>query len=157
MAWTPAIERVKVVLLEDVKGTGKAGETKEVANGYARHFLIPRRLASPATRDTVEHFQRQKASAARRLEKELQEARALATQLASAQIVLALRTGKDGKPFGSITTADVASALKQQHRITLDRRKISLPEPVRGLGPATCQVKLHREVTAQIPLMVTTQ
>ncbi len=148
---------MKVVLLEDVKGTGKAGDTKDVANGYARNFLIPRRLAAPATRDTVEHFQRQKASAARRLEKELQQARALAAQLASAQIVLALRTGKDGKPFGAITTADVASGLKQQHGITLDRRKISFSEPVRGLGPATCLVKLHREVTAQIPLMVTTR
>jgi len=70
-------------------------------------------------------------------------------------VVLKLRSGEDGKLFGAVTNADVASALKQQHGITLDRRKIEFDEPVKAMGPGSAQVKLHREVTARIPLMVT--
>lgn len=146
---------MKIVLLEDVRGTGKAGDTKDVADGYARHFLIPRRLAVAATAGALERQQRQKAQEQRRQNKELQEAQALAARLEGAQVVLKLRTGKDGKLFGAVTNADVASALKQQHGITLDRRKIEFAEPVRALGPAACQVRLHRDVLAKIPLMVT--
>lgn len=146
---------MKVVLLEDVRGTGKAGDTKDVADGYARNFLLPRRLAVAATAGALERQQRQKAQEQRRQTKELQEAQALAARLEALQVVLKLRTGKDGKLFGAVTNADVASALKQQHGITLDRRKIEFAEPVRALGPATCQVRLHREVLAKIPLMVT--
>ncbi len=147
---------MKIVLLEDVRGTGKAGDTKEVADGFARNFLIPRRLAIAATRGAIEHQQRLQATAAQRLEKEVREARALAAQLEAAQVVLKVRTGRDGKLFGTVTNADVASALKQQLGVILDRRKIEFAEPVRALGPAICQVKLHREVTAKIPLVVTT-
>lgn len=146
---------MKVVLLEDVKGTGKAGETREVADGFARNFLIPRQLATPATRGAVERLEREKATATRQRERELDEARALAGKLESAQVTLKLRTGKDGKLFGAVTNADVASALKQQHGITVDRRKIEFVEPVRALGPATAEVKVHAQVVARVPLMVT--
>ena len=147
---------MKVVLIQDVKGTGKAGETKEVADGFARNYLIPRKLAQPATRGAVERVDREKATAAQREQRELSDARALAARLEAAQVVLKLRGGKEGKLFGAVTNADVASALKQQHGITLDRRKIEFEEPVKALGPGTAQVKLHREVTARISLMVTT-
>jgi large subunit ribosomal protein L9 len=129
---------MKIVLLQDVKGTGKAGETKDVADGYARNFLLPQKLAQQATRGAQDQVDRQKATESKREERELADARALAVRLEAAQVVLKLRSGKDGKLFGAVTNADVASALKQQHGITLDRRKI----------------KLHREVTARIPLMV---
>lgn len=146
---------MKVVLLEDVRGTGKAGETKEVADGYARNYLLPRKLARPATRGALEAVDREKATAERRTQKELTDARALATQLESTQLILKVKTGKEGKLFGSITNADVASALKQQRDISIDRRKIEFPEPVRGLGPAVCEIKLHPQVTARVPLLVT--
>ena len=146
---------MKVVLIQDVKGTGKAGDTKDVADGYARNFLIPRKLAQPATRGAEAQVERQKVTAVQREERELGEARALAARLEAAQVVLKLRAGKDGKLFGAVTNADVASALKQQHAITLDRRKIEFDEPVKAMGPGTAHVKLHREVTARIPLMVT--
>ena len=146
---------MKVVLIEDVKGTGKAGETKDVAAGYARNFLIPRRLAQPATRGAQQQIEREKATATQREQRELTEAKSLAAKLEAAQVVLKLRSGKDGKLFGAVTNADVASALKQQHGITLDRRKIEFEEPVRAMGPGAAHVKLHREVTARIPLMVT--
>lgn len=146
---------MKIVLTEDVKGTGKAGETKDVADGYARNFLLPQKLAQPATRGAVDRIDRQRATAVQREKRELDDARTLATRLSAAQVTLKLRVGKDGKLFGAVTNADVASALKQQHGITLDRRKIEFPEPVKAMGPATAQVRLHREVSAGIPLMVT--
>lgn len=147
---------MKVVLIQDVKGTGKAGETKDVADGYARNFLLPRKLAQPATKGAEAQVERQKATAVQREERELAEARDLAKRLEGAQVTLKLRSGKDGKLFGAVTNADVASALKQQHGITLDRRKIEFDEPVKAMGPGTAHVKLHRDVTARIPLMVTT-
>ena len=146
---------MKVVLTEDVKGTGKAGETREVADGYARNYLLPRMLAQAASKGAVERIDRQRATAVQREQRELDEAKSLATRLSEAQVTLKLRSGKDGKLFGAVTTSDVASALKQQHGITLDRRKIEFPEPVRAMGRATAQVRLHREVSAAIPLMVT--
>src|SRR5439155_27065657 len=115
---------MKVVLTEDVKGTGKAGETKDVADGFDRNFLIPGKLAQPATRGAQEQVDRQKATAVQREQRELSDAKALAVRLEAAQVTLKLRSGKDGKLFGAVTNADVASALKQQHGITLDRRKI---------------------------------
>ncbi|HEY4872077.1 MAG TPA: 50S ribosomal protein L9 [Candidatus Dormibacteraeota bacterium] len=145
---------MKVVLLQDVKGTGKAGETKDVADGFARNFLLPQKLAQQASRGAQEQVDRQKATETKREERELADARALAVRLEAAQVVLKLRSGKDGKLFGAVTNADVASALKQQHGITLDRRKIEFEEPVKAMGPGSAQVKLHREVTARIPLMV---
>jgi len=145
---------MKVVLIQDVKGTGKAGEAKDVADGYARNYLIPRKLAQPATRGAQEQVDRRKATEVQREQRELTDARALAVRLEAAQVVLKLRSGKDGKLFGAVTNADVASALKQQHGITLDRRKIEFEEKVTAMGPGTAQVKLHREVTARIPLMV---
>jgi large subunit ribosomal protein L9 len=146
---------VKVVLTQDVKGTGKAGETKDVSDGYARHFLIPKKLAQPASRGAEAQLERQKSTAAQREQRELADARELASKLESAQVVLKLRSGKDGKLFGAVTNADVAAALKQQHGIVLDRRKIEFEEPVKAMGPGSAHVKLHHEVTARIPLMVT--
>ena len=146
---------MKVVLTQDVKGTGKAGETKDVADGYARNYLLPRKLAQPATRGAQEQVDRLRTTTVQREQREVAEARALATRLEAVQVVLKLRSGKDGKLFGAVTNADVASALKQQHGITLDRRKIEFDEPVKAMGPGAAHVKLHREVTARIPLMVT--
>jgi large subunit ribosomal protein L9 len=146
---------MKVVLLEDVKGTGKAGETHEVRDGYARNFLLPRRLALAATRGAVESMERQRQAESRRAQREVEEAEALRARLEKLNVTLTLRTGKDGKPFGAVTNADIASALKQQHGIAMDRRKIALAEPIKALGPARAEVRLHREVTARLPLQVT--
>jgi large subunit ribosomal protein L9 len=146
---------MKVVLLEDVKGTGKAGETKEVADGYARNYLLPKKLAAPASHGALQAVDREKATAERRTQKELADARTLAAQLESIQLVLKMKTGKEGKLFGSVTNAHVASALKQQREISIDRRKIEFTEPIRGLGPAMAEIKLHPQVTARVPLMVT--
>src|SRR6195256_1817577 len=106
---------MKVVLTQDVKGTGKAGETKDVANGFARNFLLPRKLAQPATKGAQEQVDRVKATAVQRENRELDDAKALAVRLEAVQVVLKLRSGKDGKLFGAVTNADVASGLTPPH------------------------------------------
>lgn len=146
---------MKVVLLEDIKGTGKAGDTKDVADGYARNYLLPKKLAVAASRGALQRVEREKATTVQREQRELKDARELAARLEVAQVTIKLRAGKDGKVFGAVTNAEVASALKQQFGITLDRRKIEFPEPIRAMGPAASQVRLHKEVIARIPLMVT--
>ena len=142
-------------MTKDVERVGKAGDIKDVSDGYGRNFLLPRKLAQPATKGAQEQVDRVKATAVQRENRELDDAKALAVKLEAMQVILRLRSGKDGKLFGAVTNADVASALKQQHGITLDRRKIEFDEPVKAMGPGTAHVKLHREVTARIPLMVT--
>jgi len=117
--------------------------------------VVRARRGTTTTRGAQEQVDRQKATAVQREQRELSDAKALAVRLEAAQVTLKLRSGKDGKLFGAVTNADVASALKQQHGITLDRRKIEFEEPVKAMGPGSAQVKLHREVTARIPLMVT--
>src|SRR5947209_9015598 len=136
---------MKVVLTQDVKGTGKAGETKDVADGYARNFLLPRKLAQPATKGAQQQVDRAKATAVQREQRELDEAKGLAVKLEAVQVVLKLRSGKDGKLFGAVTNADVASALKQQHGITLGRREIEFDEPVKAMGAGTAHVKRSEE------------
>src|SRR5207237_10770166 len=117
----------------DVKGNGKSGETKDVADGFARNFLIPRKLAQPATRGAQDQVDRQKASTVQREQRDLADAKALAVRLEAVQVVLKLRSGKDGKLFGAVTNADVASALRQQHAITIDRRQIECEEPGKAM------------------------
>src|SRR5438094_9252766 len=106
---------MKVVLTQDVKGTGKAGETKDVADGYARNFLLPRKLAQPATTGAQEQVDRIKATTVQREQRELHEAKALAVKLEALQGVLKLRSGKHGQLCGAVTNADLASAVQQQH------------------------------------------
>jgi len=101
---------MKVVLIQDVKGTGKAGETKDVADGFARNFLIPRKLAQPATRGAQEQVDRQKSTTVQREQRELSDAKALAVRLEAAQVGLKLRSGKDGKLFGAVTHSSSSTA-----------------------------------------------
>ena len=146
---------MKVVFIRDCIERTHSVVTKYVDDGYARNFLLPRKLAQPATKGAQQQVDRAKATTVQREQRELDEAKALAVKLEAVQVVLKLRSGKDGKLFGAVTNADVASALKQQHAITLDRRKIEFDEPVKAMGAGPAHVKLHREVTARIPLMVT--
>src|SRR5258708_34062580 len=112
---------MKVVLTQDVKGTGKAGETKDVADGYARNFLLPRKLAQPATKGAQQQVDRGKATTVQRENRELDEAKTLAVKLEAVQVVMKLHSGKDGKLFGAVTYSEVASARTQQPGIPLDR------------------------------------
>ncbi|NMC32388.1 MAG: 50S ribosomal protein L9 [Veillonellaceae bacterium] len=145
---------MKVVLLEEVKKLGKKGDVLEVAEGYARNFLLPKKLAAPATADTLNQLQQQKAAAADRQKRQLEEARLLAAQLAKIEVKVAAKAGEGGKLFGAVTTKDIADAAKAQHGIELDRRKMEIPEPIKNMGPTTVVLKLHPEVTAEIKIQV---
>src|SRR2546430_13199715 len=110
---------MKVVLIQDVKGTGKAGETKDVADGFARNFLIPRKLAQPATRGAQEQVDRQKSTTVQREQRELSDAKALAVRLQAAPVGLKPRSGEDGKLVGAVTNPDAAAGTNEEHGTTL--------------------------------------
>ena len=145
---------MKVVLLQEVKKLGKKGDILEVADGYARNFLLPKKLAAPATADTLNQLQQQKAAVADRQKRQLEEAKLLASQLAKIEVKVAAKAGEGGKLFGAVTTKDVADAAKAQHGLELDRRKMDIPEPIKNLGPAAVVLKLHPEVTTEIKIQV---
>ena len=145
---------MKVVLLQEVKKLGKKGDILEVAEGYARNFLLPKKLAAPATADTLNQLQQQKAAVADRQKRQLEEAKLLASQLVKIEVKVAAKAGEGGKLFGAVTTKDVADAAKAQHGLELDRRKMDIPEPIKNLGPAAVVLKLHPEVTTEIKIQV---
>ena len=145
---------MKVVLLQEVKKLGKKGEVLEVAEGYARNFLLPKKLAAAATADTLNQLQQQKAAAADRQQRQLEEAKLLATQLAKIEVKVTAKAGEGGKLFGAVTTKDITDAAKAQHGIELDRRKMDITEPIKNLGPASVVMKIHPEVTAEIKVQV---
>jgi len=144
---------VKVIFLEDVKGTANAGETKDVADGFARNYLLPRRLAVPASRQHLEDLRRRGAAQMARVSKDLEEARALATRIEAARLVLLVKAGSTGKLYGSVTNTDVAEALEREG-ISVDRRKIVFKETVRALGDHPVEVRLHPKVVAYLTVGV---
>lgn len=145
---------MKVVLLQDVKKLGKKGEVMEVAEGYARNFLMPQKLAAQATKDTLNQLQQQKSATADRQKRQLEEAKLLAAQLAKIEVKVTAKAGEGGKLFGAVTTKDITDAAKAQHGIELDRRKMDITEPIKNLGPASVVMKIHPEVTAEIKVQV---
>lgn len=145
---------MKVLFKKDVEGVARAGQVKEVADGHARNFLIPRGLAVPATEAALKQAAAQQASAARRAAEEEREARMLKAKLEAAPIVLESKAGSGGRLYGSVTGADVAEAVKRQVGVSLDKRDLELAEPIRTVGTHRASVRLHRAVAATIALDV---
>ena len=145
---------MKVILLQDVKKLGKKGEIMEVAEGYARNFLLPQKLVAPATADTLNQMQQQKSAAADRHKRLLEEARLLAAQLGKVDIKVKAKAGEGGKLFGAITSKDIADAAKAQYGLELDRRKIEIADAIKNLGPVTVVMKIHPEVAVEIRVQV---
>lgn len=145
---------MKVILLQEVKKLGKKGEIMEVAEGYARNFLLPKKLAAPATADTLNQLQQQKSAAADRQKRLLEEAKLLAAQLGQIEVKVKAKAGEGGKLFGAVTTKDIADAAKVQHGVELDRRKMEITDPIKNLGQTSVVMKIHPEVTAEIKVQV---
>ena len=143
------------MLTKDVERVGKAGDIKEVSDGYGRNFLFPRKLAVPAHRGVVAEGKRLREAVARREAKDRVEAQALADEIGNKTVVVRLKVGAEDKAFGSITNQDVAAALKAQHRVDIDRHKIDIKEPIKTLGEHQVPLRLHRDVTAHVNLIVT--
>jgi large subunit ribosomal protein L9 len=144
---------IEVILREHVEHLGNRGEVVRVADGYARNFLFPRKLALAVTDENKRQIERDRAKAEAREAEERQVAEALASRLQAIDVTIARRVGEHDTLYGSVTSADIAETL-QTHELTVDRRKIQLPEPLKTLGEHVVPVKLHREVTAQVKVKV---
>jgi large subunit ribosomal protein L9 len=145
---------VKVVLSQDVKGVGKAGEVRDVADGYARNFLLRRKLAIVATEGAVKTAEAKQAASDRRAETEEAQAREEAARISAEPIVLRAKMGDQGRLYGSITAADIAEELGKKWGHDFDKRKVELSEPLRHIGSHTVGVQIHRNVTAEVTVDV---
>ena len=146
-----------VILNRDVKGTGKAGDVVKVSDGYARNMLLPRGYATEATEGNIRSLEKQKAVLAEKKAAEKQAAQELAEKINQAEVVIKTKAGENGKIFGSITSKDIADALKEQKKITVDKKKIQLDNPIKGIGEMTVSIKLYPEVTAKLKVSVIAQ
>ena len=145
---------MKLILLEDVKKVGKKGEIVEVADGYGRNFLLPRKLAAEATTANLNTAKTNAENKARQAQREADEAKLLGAQLEKVSVKIPVKLGKDGKLFGSVGGSDVAKALKRENNLNVDKRKISIQGEVGGLGTYEAVIKLHPEVTTKIKVEV---
>lgn len=148
---------MKVIFLKDVKGKGKKGEIKNVADGYAQNFLFKQGLAIEATPANLKALEAQKNKEKRQAEEELAKAKQLKEQLERLTVQLFAKAGEGGRLFGSITSKQIAEALQSQHQIKIDKRKIELEDAIRALGYTNVPVKLHPEVTATLKVHVSEQ
>jgi large subunit ribosomal protein L9 len=148
---------VKIVLRSDVANLGLRGDLVDVADGYARNYLVPRGLAMAATKGSVRQAEAMSRARAVRDVRDREGAQALKSQLEAARVTITARAGEGGRLFGSVTTSDVADAVEAQAHIPLDRRKLHLDEPIKSLGVHEIPIRLHAEVTATLTLEVVTQ
>ena len=146
-----------VILNRDVKGTGKAGEIVKVSDGYARNMLIPKGYAKEATEGNVRNLEKQKAIAAEKKAEEKAEAQALAEKINERSVTIKTKAGEGGRIFGSITSKDIADALADQHKLTVDKKKIQLDNPIKQTGELTVDIKLYPEVMAKLKVTVTVE
>ena len=145
---------MKLVLLQDVKNVGKKGTLVDVADGYARNYLLPRKLARAATEGVVRSLDKQSADQAAKKQREKDAAQELARQLGEMTITVRVKVGDSGKLFGSVTSSDIVEALHKQTGQKIDKKNISLKDPIKTLGEHTVPAKLHPEVTAQLKLQL---
>lgn len=146
---------MKVILNQDVKGQGKKGDLIEVSDGYARNFLLPRKLASEATNENLNVLKGKKEAADYRKQQELKEAKEIAAKVEEVTVNLTAKAGENGKLFGSITSKDIAEALKMQHHIKIDKKKFVLHEGIKTLGTTIVNIKVYPDVTAKLKVKVT--
>ena len=145
---------MKVILLQNVEGLGKAGDLKDVANGYARNFLLPRKLAAGATPALMANRDQRIASEQRRVEKQVEAKRQQAEQLAKITLTFRAKVGSQGRLYGSITSQDIAAALREQENLVVDRRVIDLADPIRSLGTFSIPVKVASQLEPKITVNV---
>jgi len=144
---------MEVILKEHVEHLGRRGEIVKVADGYARNYLLPRKLALAVTEENKRQIERERAKAEAREAEEIQQAQALASRLEAIEVAIARRVGENQTLYGSVTSGDVADALAARD-LTIDRRRIQLAEPLKTLGEHAVPVRLHREVTATLKVKV---
>lgn len=145
---------MKIVLLQDVKDLGKKGDLVNASDGYARNFLFPRNLAVEATAGKLKEIEDKKSSEKNRKEKEQKAAKELADRISKLEISFKTKAGENGKLFGSITGKDVADAIKAQHKIEIDKKKVVLHDAIKALGTYQVEIKVYPEISAKININV---
>ncbi len=145
---------MKVILLQDVKALGKAGDTKDVADGYARNFLLNRKLALEATPQNLKNLALQKQKQAEKAAADLAEAKELAKKIAKMKVEIKVKAGEGGRLFGSVTNKEVADAISAMVGQEIDKRKVEFKDPIKALGEAEALVKLHSEVHQKVSLKI---
>lgn len=151
---TEGIYRMKVILLKDEKKLGKKGEVIEVSEGYARNYILPRKIGVEASSGNMNDLKLQKANEEKIAKEQLEAAQALAAELESKQVVLKIKAGEGGRTFGSVSTKEIAAAVKEQHNIEIDKKKIQLPEALKNFGSYEVAIKLHPQVTGKLTVKV---
>lgn len=148
---------MEVILLQDVKSLGKKGEIVKVSDGYARNFILPKKLGVEATNSAKNEVKQKQAAEAHKKSLEKQAAEDLAAGLKDKQVIIQTKAGEGGRLFGSITSKDIAVAFEAQHKLKLDKKKIMLEEPIRTLGTTIVEVKLYPGISTTIHVKVTEQ
>lgn len=145
---------MKVILLKDVKGTGKKGDVKEVSDGYARNYMIPRGIAAEANSTNINMLNQKKQSMAHQESLEIEKAEKIKNQLKDFTLKIVSKAGEEGKLFGSITSKDISDELKKQKKIDIDKKKIDLKEPIKQLGTFDIKLKLFSNISTVIKVQV---
>ena len=146
---------MKVILLEDVKALGKKGEIVNVNDGYARNFILPKKLGVEADAKNLNDLKLKKANEARLAQEQLEEAQALGKKIEAGKVELAIKVGEGGRAFGSVSSKEIAAAVKEQMGYDIDKKKIQLKDAIKTLGTHAVPVKLHPKVTADLKVIVT--
>jgi len=146
---------MKVILQEDIKGVGKKGAVLNAAEGYARNYLLPRKLAVEANKANMNELELRRKAEKSKAERELEAAQKLGVKLNDLTVTVPVKAGENGRLFGSVTNREIAQALYEQHNITVDKKKIVLNEAIKTTGEAVVDVKLHASVTARLAVNVT--
>lgn len=148
---------MQVILLQDVKSLGKKGEMVKISDGYARNFILPKKLGLEANAKNMNDLKLQKAAEDKRQKELLQEAQNLGKELESKTLEVKIKAGEGGRTFGSISSKEIAGTLKTQLGFDIDKKKLQLPEPIKTIGTHTVPVKLHPQVTAELKVKVSEQ
>ncbi|MGH7721405.1 MAG: 50S ribosomal protein L9 [Candidatus Dormibacteria bacterium] len=148
---------MKVLFVREVQGTAKPGDVREVSSGYARNYLLPKRIAVVADDRVVEQIKHREEAIRRRAEKALTDARDAAVRMKKLTVTVYAKTGDGGRLFGSVTNADIATQLKREAGLDIDKRRIEVEPPIRSLGPHEVTVQLHTEVRETLRVVVAAQ
>ena len=145
---------MKVILLQDVKSVGKKGDILDANDGYARNFLLPKKMAVPATPDNLNNLKLQKNNQEKVAQEQLEAAQNFAKELESKEVVLSIKAGEGGRTFGSVSSKEIAQAFKDQCGMEIDKKKIQMEEAIKNFGVYEVKVKLHPKVTGTLKVKV---
>lgn len=145
---------MKVILLQDVKSIGKKGELINASEGYAKNFLLPRKLGVEATKGNLNDYELKQKSEEKRRQDELESAQRVAEELKECVVTISVKTGGNGKLFGSVTNKEVADAIVEQTKLDIDKKKVSIGDPIKMVGERIAVVKLHPKVAAEVTIKI---